>query len=431
VFLVNLNNLPKGSAKIGATTNTDNNGTTTSETIVSLPSNVNKTEVAELTIPSGVTMKDKDGNPVTGTLDINVLQFAGGQQQALDAFGNKGDNTIKDINGNTLTETVIAPLGWLNINITAGGKEVKTFSSPVKAKIGIPAGLVNPITGVEYKEGDAISVLSKEDDGTEFKKEANTTLQKATDGSLFAEINITHLSGWTVAQILEMCSVKFEFPVSVDVNEFTSLGGFVKDIKYSYYKVNGDLWYEESYATQVFFNTVYINNKVTVTLPIKNLANVKLFSESASLNFYRHGMGTFYRYFDNIQSNVARNPCTIGTILSGTSTTIINTKGKFRAKCTSGSTNYAILPEGFTLYYINNADYLAAGSPGITDAAWNSTTLGVEDGFNVCNINKNDLAGGGDFRFAVLYDGKRYEYLQNIPTIVPDDINIELSIPCQ
>ncbi len=209
MFLVNLNNLPKGSAKTEGNTTTDPTGTTTAPITVTVPTSADKKEVAELTIPTGVSMKDKDGSPVTGTVAIDVLQFAGSGQQALDAFGNKGGNTIKDINGSTLNETVIAPLGWLNINMTAGGKEVKTFSNPVKGKIGIPAGLVNPITGAEYKEGDALSVLSKEDDGTEFKKEGTTTLQKATDGSLFAEINITHLSGWTIAQSFGKCSFNY------------------------------------------------------------------------------------------------------------------------------------------------------------------------------------------------------------------------------
>ncbi len=441
IFLVNLNNLPKGTAKISTTTTTDNTGTTTSETIVTLPTNANKTEVAELTIPTGVTMKDKDGNPVTGSVAVNVLQFAGNGQQAMDAFGNKGDNTIKDINGNTLTETVIAPLGWLNINITAGGKEVKTFSSPVKAKIGIPAGLVNPITGVEYKEGDAISVLSKEDDGTEFKKEANTTLQKATDGSLFAEINITHLSTWTVAQILQMCSLNIELPVNTAGDKLERFSTCVSsDLKYSYYKANGDLWYEVVNPCSFIFSFeldkyTYIGDKVTVILPIENLAPVSVSSRTFDLNFRTTLVGDFLSTksynFGNIASSKVNNPCSAGPILSGPSTTISTTKGKFRAKCTSGSTNYAILPEGFKLYYIKNADFLAASSPAVTNAAWKSTSLGVEDGFNVCNINKNDLAGGGDFRFAVLYDGKRYEYLQNIPVVVPDEIGVELSIPCQ
>jgi len=439
VFLVNLNNLPKGSAKISATTTTNTSGTTTSETIVTLPTNANKTEVAELTIPTGVTMKDKDGNPVTGTLAVNVLQFAGNGQQAMDAFGNKGDNTIKDINGNTLTETVIAPLGWLNINITAGGKEVKTFSSPVKAKIGIPAGLVNPITGVEYKEGDAISVLSKEDDGTEFKKEANTTLQKATDGSLFVEINITHLSGWTIAQILEMCSVKIEFPVDVVKGPRSYISKFILGYCIAtYYRANGSKWYDAYVEGNLDFpvsELTYIGNKVTVKRPIENLAPVELNRIHGTLyiesgEWDETGMKGYNR-FDEFKTGKINNPCTFGTVVSGPPSTSSTTKGKFRAKCTSGSTNYAILPDGYKLYYIKNADYSAAGTPGVTNAAWKSTSLGVEQGFNVCNINKNDLAGGGDFRFAILYNGRRYDYVQNIPAVVPDDINIELSIPCQ
>lgn len=432
VFLVNLNNLPKGSAKISATTTTDNNGTTTSETIVTLPTNANKTEVAELTIPSGVTMKDKDGNPVTGTLAVNVLQFAGGQQQALDAFGNKGGNNIKDINGNTLTETVIAPLGWLNINITAGGKEVKTFSSPVKGKIGIPAGLVNPITGTEYKEGDAISVLSKEDDGTEFKKEANTTLQKATDGSLFAELNITHLSGWTVAQILEKCSFNYELTVpqyEFDTYKFygeipLDIFIYAKTIDITYYKVNEEKFYTKriSFLKKSSFSINWATGKAVLNIPIENLA-------PASINIKYISIGS--GLWDNVTIPKANNPCTLGTIVAGPSTAISTTKGKFRAKCTSGLTNYATLPADFRLYYVKKADYLAAGSPGLTNAVWKSTLLSVEEGYNICTINKADLAGGGDFITAILYDGKRYDYTQTIPAVVPDEISVELRIPCQ
>jgi hypothetical protein len=443
IFLVNTNNLPKGSAKISATTTTDNNGTTTSETIVTLPTNANKTEVAELTIPTGVTMKDKDGNPVTGTLAIDVLQFAGNGQQAMDAFGNKGDNTIKDINGNTLTETVIAPLGWLNINITAGGKEVKTFSSPVKGKIGIPAGLVNPITGAEYKEGDAISVLSKEDDGTEFKKEANTTLQKATDGSLFVEINISHLSTWTIAQLLQMCSMKFEFPVNTAADKLTEFEVAMYDFKYSFYKSNGDLWYEirDDYYEQKkseLDKYTYSQDKFTAIIPIENLAPVKFSFNSVGLFFETsiedkkngYNKRQVYSFYD-IASNKVNNPCSASAIVSGPSTAKSNTRGKFRAKCTSGSSNYVVLPEGFKLYYVKESDYNSNGNPVLSNAIWKNTTLSVENEYNIINVNKTDFAGGGAYRFAVLYDGKRYDYIYTVANPVPDDISIELSIPCK
>jgi hypothetical protein len=162
--------------------------------------------------------------------------------------------------------------------------------------------------------------------------------------------------------------------------------------------------------------------KAVFTIPVENLAPVQILIRHLNLSFEN---------WKNINIPKANNPCNLGTIVGGAGTELTYTKGKFRAKCTSGSTNYAILPDGYKLYYIKNADYSAAGTPGVTNAAWKSTSLGVEQGFNVCNINKNDLAGGGDFRFAVLYDGKRYEYLQNIPAVVPDEIGVELSIPCQ
>ncbi len=428
IFLVNLNNLPKGSAKISANIATNTSGTTTSETIVTLPTNANKTEVAELTIPTGVTMKDKDGNPVTGNVDVNVLQFAGSGQQALDAFGNIGDNTIKDINGNTLTETVIAPLGWLNINMTAGNKEVKTFSSPLKGKIGIPAGLVNPISGAEYKEGDAISVLSKEDDGTEYKKEGTATLQKANDGSLFAELNITHLSGWYVADILEACGFNYEIAkiAYYETNSIVFL--YLNNVVLTYYKANGDTLYKQRRPkinlgsrydpTKGVFHNFKVYNLAPLSIDIDGIKVVNQRISGEALNF------------PNVKIPKTNNPCSIGNIVSGPSTAISTTKGKFRAKCTSGSTNYATLPDGFTLYYVKKAVFLAAGSPGVTNPVWKSTSLNVEDGYNTCTIDKTDLAGGGELLTAILYDGRRYEYIQNIPATVPDEISVELSIPC-
>lgn len=441
IFVVNTNNLPKGTAKISSSTITDNTGTTTAATTVTLPTNANKTEVAELTIPAGVTMKDKDGNPVNGTVAIEVLQFAGSGQQALDAFGNTGGNTIKDINGNALTESVIAPLGWLNINMTAGGKEVKTFSSPVKGKIGIPAGLVNPVTGAEYKEGDNISVLSKEDNGTEYKKESTATLQKATDGSLFAEINITHLSGWTIAQILQKCAFKYEAIIPqfylenynralngnylTEYNIALAVVGFVKNTQIRYYKTNGATYYTQTIYILKGENVRELNfltGKAIFSIPIENLAPA-----SIKIDGIYFGRTNYL----NISIPKANNPCNIGTIVAGPSTSISEVKGKFRAKCTSGSSNYVVLPAGFKLYYVKESDYNSNGNPVLTNAIWKSTTLGVENEYNTVNIDKTDFTGGGAYRFAVLYDGKRYDYVYTVASPVPDDISIELSIPCK
>ncbi len=192
----------------------------------------------------------------------------------------------------------------------------------------------------------------------------------------------------------------------------------------TYFKENGEIFYEINNINldKTDFNLNWVTKKAVLNIPVENLGPA-----SVKINFIRVG--------GNGEAGVsipkANNPCNIGTIVAGPSTEMATVKGKFRAKCTSGQANYAILPEGFKLYYIKNADYLAAGSPGLTNAAWRTTTLSIENGYNVMTENKASFTGGSEYRFAILYEGRRYEYLYNVPATIPDEITLEMSLPCQ
>ncbi len=444
ISLVNTNNLPKGAAKINATTTTDQTGANTSLTTVTLPNNANKTEIAELTIPAGIIMKDKDGNPVTGTVSIDVIQFTGREEQSLNSFGNLDDNIIKDINGNIIPNIEINPLGWLNINMKAGNKEVKTFSSPVKAKIGIPAGLVNPQTEAEYKEGDELNIVSLEDAGTEYKNEGTTIIQKATNGTLYVDINISHLSKWTVSKFYQACPLTFSF----DLNEqdYQIFSGYVLNNKVKAEKslldniIRGSENTRIAYydvAKQKFFasrkfkyvkKSFRINGK-TITLSINNIHSYGPVALQGSIKLRtKDGMAGEY----NLTSQKITTACKSEIIVSpGVASPNLNLK--FRGKCTSGNTNYVNLGPGYKVYYMENSVYTSsANPPKISNKLWKKFILDVgASGYNTSTISKSDLKPGTDYRLSLSYGGKSYTYLYNVPAVIPDEISFEISIPCQ
>ncbi|MFZ4797877.1 MAG: hypothetical protein ACOYMA_10305 [Bacteroidia bacterium] len=437
IYLINLSNLPKGVAKINASATTDQSGTTTSATTVTLPTNANKTEIAELTIPAGVTMKDKDGNPITGTVNIDVMQFTGGQEQSLNTFGSFKNKTIKDINGNLLNETNIGPLGWLNIEMTASGKNVKTFSSPVKAKVGIPAGLMNPITFSEYKEGDLISIFSWENDAALITKEATSTLQKSTDGSLYTEFNINHLSYWNFGMGLLECAPEITIIHKLSPDHALTTFGLA-DYTITYYKNN---------KIDVLFSKDYnINESGAVAFPSYS----KVFLYPGGENFAPSKItstiktGNLFRYYINtpISDNLCKNTNQFSTTFQAPTL-----KYKFRGKCANKKNEFALVATTSKLFYIKNSVYLSNNSPRYSNKSlWKSVdvlrTTDKLDYFNYCYLDKSDFVGGGDYRF-VLFDGmlwnssssspntrRTFEEIKSMPSVLPDELTFEFLFPC-
>jgi hypothetical protein len=107
--------------------------------------------------------------------------------------------------------------------------------------------------------------------------------------------------------------------------------------------------------------------------------------------------------------------------------------GNFRARCVSGSTDYATLPGGSTVYYIKESDYQSNNKPANSSILWSNFTANAATAsvnWNTVSLPKTSFSTSTEYRFSVNYENKRYDYLYTLPASIPDEIIVELEIPC-
>eukprot|EP01136_Pigoraptor_vietnamica_P015160 Opistho-1_new@57965 len=141
VALTNLSALPDGVKSVAKTTSL-----ATGETIV-IPASTDKPEVAKITIPAGTQVKDETGAIINATsVNSNIIQYGTGTEDAFNSFPNEGEaNTVKFKDGTT-DEASFITAGFVDIDMTAGGKSVKSFSKPLDMSLSLHPDLVNPDT---------------------------------------------------------------------------------------------------------------------------------------------------------------------------------------------------------------------------------------------------------------------------------------------
>ena len=155
-----------------------------------------------LSIGSSTVFKDANNTPIpAGKLSLQLL-----------AVSPQSDDAVKNLPGglngpNTVGENLIFSLGAaLDINMSIGTSEVKTFSAPINATLTLPDDLINPNTQQAIKTGDIITTWSKDNGSTEWKQESNSIIsQDGTTGAFKATMSITHLSVWMLAYGKKEC----------------------------------------------------------------------------------------------------------------------------------------------------------------------------------------------------------------------------------
>lgn len=194
VALTNLSALPDGVKSVAKTTSL-----ATGETIV-IPASTDKPEVAKITIPAGTQVKDETGAIINATsVNSNIIQYGTGTEDAFNSFPNEGEaNTVKFKDGTT-DEASFITAGFVDIEMTAGGKNVKSFSKPLDMSLSLHPDLVNPDTEEPVQVGDQIPVFSYNRDKDEWTEEDDATITKDASGNLIANFKVAHLSTWTIA----------------------------------------------------------------------------------------------------------------------------------------------------------------------------------------------------------------------------------------
>lgn len=258
VPLTNLNALPDGVGAVSKTTLL-----ATGETIT-VPATSSKPEVAKISIAPGTQVKDENGLVINATnVSSTIVQYGTGTEEAANSLPNEGEgNTIKYKDGTTDFGTFLSA-GFVDIEMTAGGKNVKSFSTPLDVTLSLNPSYEDPETEAPMNVGDQIPVWSYDKAKDEWTEEGVATIAKDANGNLVANFKVSHLSVWTVAKNYKgkTCSSK---TIKIKVNSDVRHGSSKFSAKITYSK-NGKARFSKS------INNFKISNGASYAIKLRRI----------------------------------------------------------------------------------------------------------------------------------------------------------------
>ncbi|MFC1693004.1 hypothetical protein ACFL1R_05830 [Candidatus Latescibacterota bacterium] len=199
----------------GAFTSTNNEGATSTDgkvkesiVIVSDPEPFTNTGV-NVNIPEGTTIKDENGNVLTGELKTEITDFNVKSEEALNAFPGGVLPKVSNRLGE-LDDVIFKPAAFISLDITdTNGNKANTFDKPVEIIIHIPGDIYNPETGTLIKKGDILPIFYYEEENALWMYHSDQTISGSDEnGNYEVFFTTTHLSYWTVGwedKTSEMC----------------------------------------------------------------------------------------------------------------------------------------------------------------------------------------------------------------------------------
>ncbi len=246
IQLVNYNDLPSGITKAEKTIITDGSGSLISDMSLST---VNSTST--LSILSGTVLKDKNGNPLVGNLNVIMMHFDNQSEEAIAAFPGGIDASVTNESG-AQEDVSFVSAGFVSVDIEdASGNRAVAIDGSLTQQIVIPADTYNPKTGAAVKAGDVIPIWSFDPNTAKWKYEKEGTVV-SSGGVLKVSTKLEHLSYWNWDWKGNKCKkgMKMKF-VSTDIREGTTFtlraklysattGGYLKT-KYLWGRVNENI----------------------------------------------------------------------------------------------------------------------------------------------------------------------------------------------
>lgn len=413
IALVDFSNPPAGSGSATKTVTTGTDGKTTTTEKITVAGNSGKTEEATVLIPTGTQLLDKSGNPVSGSIESKIMHAS---SDALGFFpGGTNVSQVKDAAGNTLPGGAFVPVGWVNINMSAGGTAVSSFSQPIDVAMEISDSMLNPETGTIYKVGDVLNVFSRSEGQNAWVKESTTTVVKnASTNKLEAIMKVNHLSAWSASNFLNPCGLPLVLNFSNTTANEVSLRFYVSN-KHRGFKGCYQDGLIKSANLRVPANTS--NYKYVMDfIPVQNL---KYFYGQANLTNRNDPMNL------RMSCEVLCNS-SINTSIGANNKP--NVDFNLLLKCSNGS--QVLLPDNYQVFYIKESDYqntivpvngnkpahkIDPGDNTYAGKTWSQTTVrAIID--NNKNYNKMSFGGGtfteGEkYRFSVYYENSREDYI--------------------
>ncbi len=152
------------------------------------------TDVARLSIPQGTVMRDSNGTPLSGPLDILVAHFDNTNDEAMAAFPG-GLMTNVQLTDGSDADGLFYSAGLVAIEITDGsGRVASTFENfTVDLTAIVSPQTFNPETGTLVAAGDQIPVWSYDENTGQWTEESMATFVNV-NGVLEVSAALSHLS---------------------------------------------------------------------------------------------------------------------------------------------------------------------------------------------------------------------------------------------
>lgn len=214
IFLVDRAAPPVGVSTVTGNISASIEGTSTAVS-VQTPSSETVQETASILFPSGTQFYAADGTQLVGGITAQTTYFDNRSQSSLDAFpGGFTAINVVDENDNPLDPVQFETAGFLAINLSAGGEEVRQFSQPIPVSMTLNEETINPETGSPIAIGDEIPYWSLDEDTGNWKREGNALVSEV-NGKLQADFEITHLSYYNLDWYYDLC---FESTITIQSN---------------------------------------------------------------------------------------------------------------------------------------------------------------------------------------------------------------------
>lgn len=192
---VNVNLVPLSSPPSGVTVGQQTgltsaqNGTVTQSAQLVLPN-----DKASINIPSGILMRDNNGNPLSGDINVTVVHFDNTDPAAMQSFPGGLTPTVERANGNS-ESGMFYSAGFVAIEITDGqGRRASNFENgTVQLVSQVSPETYNPITQTSIVAGDQVPLWSLNENNGVWKEEGMAVAQ-LVDGNLQFDVQLTHLS---------------------------------------------------------------------------------------------------------------------------------------------------------------------------------------------------------------------------------------------
>lgn len=232
--------------------------------------NATLSEIAKITIPAGTKFYDAAGTQIVATqLTTRVVFYGAGNENALRLFpGGLNPTNIIGPNGLIDGGASFITAGLVQIDMEAGGKEVKSFSQPISVTTEIKNDLVNPQTGVAVAAGDIIPIWSFNATTGQWKYETTATVT-GNGGKKQVQYGPTHLSAWNADWSYNLSANPLTVKVIMPEDQ---AGTYWLEMLNSSSSYLGGLYADNSWAQGVYF---YNGQTLTVPRPV-NIDNVKL-----------------------------------------------------------------------------------------------------------------------------------------------------------